>query len=109
MEKAKNIFVNALPIILMIALIPFFENDQTLAIIYVAIVAAAFYFKKEKNDLLIFGFGFFVMIISEYFFIFTGVEKFNRYSLLGVMPIWLPLLWGYGFVAIKRGVYILDK
>jgi hypothetical protein len=25
------------------------------------------------------------------------------------MPLWLPLLWGYGFIGIKRGVEIIDK
>ena len=52
-------------------------------------------------------FGFFAMIASEYLFISTGVEKFERNSLLGLMPLWLPFLWAYGFVAIKRAISIL--
>ncbi len=44
---------------------------------------------------------------SEYFFISTGVETFIRNSLFGVMPLWLPILWGYGFIAIRRGVEAL--
>jgi len=36
------------------------------------------------------------------------VETFVRNSLFGLMPLWLPFLWGYGFVAIKRGIKILE-
>jgi hypothetical protein len=25
------------------------------------------------------------------------------------MPLWLPFLWGYGFVAIKRSIEILSR
>ena len=49
------------------------------------------------------------MILSEAFFISTGVETFTRTSLLGIMPLWLPVLWGYAFVAIKRAILILDQ
>lgn len=48
------------------------------------------------------------MIISEFFFVSTGVETFVRNTLFGIMPIWLPFLWGYGFVDIKRAIQILD-
>ncbi len=53
--------------------------------------------------------GLIAITLSEYFFINTGVETFARQSLFGVMPLWLPLLWGYGFVAIKRSVKIIEK
>jgi hypothetical protein len=49
------------------------------------------------------------MLISESIFISTGVEKFERNSLFGLMPIWLPFLWAYGFIAIKRAVHIIEK
>ena len=48
------------------------------------------------------------MILSEMIFISTGVEIFVRNTLFGLMPLWLPFLWGYGFVAIKRGIKILE-
>jgi hypothetical protein len=49
------------------------------------------------------------MIISEFFFISTGVETFVRDSLCGMMPLWLPFLWAYAFVAMRRAMIILDK
>jgi len=48
------------------------------------------------------------MILVEGLFISTGVETFNRNSLLGIMPIWLPIIWGYGFVSIKRLIEIIE-
>ena len=49
------------------------------------------------------------MIVSEYLFISTGVETFNRNSLFGLMPLWLPFLWGYAFVVMKRVIVVLDN
>ena len=109
MKKIPALFLNTLPILIMIALIPLIQNDYLLSLIYLAIIVIAFYFKKTKNDLLILFFGFFIMIASEYFFISTGVETFQRNTLFGLMPLWLPILWSYGFVAIKRCIEILNR
>lgn len=108
MKKTTTIFINAIPILCMIGLIPLVVNDYILAFVYAIIIIIALAIKKEKSDLIILSFGLFAMIISEYFFVGTGVEVFKRNSLLGIMPIWLPILWGYGFVAIKRAVEILN-
>jgi len=107
--KLKVIFFNLIPIILMIGLIPLIKNDYLLAFVYILIIAISFFIKYEKKEYIFLLFGFFGMIISEYFFVSTGVETFNRNSLFGLMPIWLPLLWGYGFVVIKRAVNILEN
>jgi hypothetical protein len=109
MKKISLIFFNALPALVMLALIPFIKNDYNLAVVYILIIAAAFLVKREKNDMVVFIFGFFVMTIFEHLFVKTGVETFQRNSLFGVMPLWLPLLWAYGFVAIKRAINVLDE
>lgn len=93
----------------MIGLIPLVLNDYLLALIYAGIAAVSFFMKREKNDFVAYAFGLIVITISEYFFIQTGVEIFIRNSFLGVMPIWLPLLWAYAFVVIKRSLRILDR
>ncbi len=108
MNKISKIFFNTLPILIMVGLIPLVPNDYNLLLVYMLIIVAAIYAKREKNDLIVFVFGFFVMLIFENLFVKTGVETFNRNSLLGVMPLWLPLLWAYGFVAIKRAINALD-
>ncbi len=109
MNKVSQIILNAIPVLLMIGLIPLVHNDYVLTGIYAAIIVIALLIKRERNDLLVLVFGFFVMIASEYLFISTGVETFRRNSLLGLMPLWLPFLWAYGFVAIKRSVLILNS
>jgi hypothetical protein len=109
MKKAQKILTNSIPVLIMIALIPLIKNDYILTVIYIVIIV---YFlkliKATKNEIMILYFGFIVMIIFEYIFISTGVETFTRNSLFGVMPIWLPFLWAYGFVMISRSVKILD-
>ena len=106
--KVLKIFLNIIPVILMIAIIPIFTNDYLLTAIYVVIIAISLMFKYEKKDYLFLILGFLIMIISEYFFVSTGVETFTRNSLFGIMPLWLPFLWAYAFVIIKRAVIILN-
>jgi hypothetical protein len=93
----------------MIGLIPFVQNDYLLTLFYILIILVSFFVEREKHDLKVFIFGFLIMIISETFFINTGVEVFVRQSLFGTMPLWLPFLWGYGFVAISRSVKIISN
>jgi len=107
MQKAKFILLNILPVLLMIALIPLIKDDYALAVAYIVIIVAAFRIKRESKDFLVFSVGLVLLAISESIFISTGVETFNRVTLFGLMPIWLPILWGYAFVAIKRVVLII--
>jgi hypothetical protein len=107
-EKIKNISLNLIPIICMIILIPFFRNDYILLSLYILIIAISFFVKYEEKEYVLFVFGFFIMTVSEYFFVSTNIETFTRNTLFGVMPIWLPLLWAYVFVAIRRAINIID-
>lgn len=94
----------------MIGLIPVIQNDYLLTLIYIVIILGGIVkLNCTKKDLWVMLFGFIIMIISESIFISTGVEEFKRNSLFGIMPLWLPFLWAYGFVAIKRLTEIIDK
>ncbi len=106
-DKVQKIFLNAVPIILMIALIPLIKNDYFLGLVYLPIIVVFLLIKYEEKDLLVLIFGIVIMVFFEYIFIVTGVETFNRNSLFGIMPVWLPLLWGCAFVAMKRTINIL--
>lgn len=108
MKKITQIALNAVPVLLMVGLIPVVESDYVLTTVYILIIVVALFIKKEKNDLLLLVAGFFLMTLSEYLFVSTGVETFTRNSLFGLMPLWLPLLWGYGFVVMKRAINTLD-
>lgn len=109
LTKTKLIVTYCIPIVVMIGLIPFVLNDYVLTAIYILFTAALLFIKSEKNDLLAFLFGLVGITISEAFFVGTGVETFLRESLFGLMPLWLPFLWAYAFVTIKRSLRILDK
>ena len=93
----------------MIGLIVIVKNDYILAGIYLFIIAASLIIKYQAKDYLFFIFGFVLMIFAEILFVSTGVEEFVRNSFFGLMPIWLPVLWGYAFVVIKRVIVILNK
>lgn len=109
MKKTIKIFFHLVPILIMIGLIPLVQNDYLLTLYYIMIIILSLkIIKCTKNDFIVLLFGFVVMIIFEYFFITTGVEIFKRNSLFGLMPMWLPFLWSYGFVVIKRTVEILN-
>jgi hypothetical protein len=93
----------------MIGLIPLISDDILLTGLYIIISFIALKIQKEKHDLLIYSIGFCFMLISEALFISTGVETFQRRSLFGIMPLWLPFLWAYGFIAIRRAIHIIEK
>ena len=105
----KTILLYILSIAVMIALIPLIQNDFILAGAYVIFIAATLGIKREKNDWLFLVFGFIGLFCSEYFFISTGVETFDRHTLFGVMPVWLPFLWAYAFMIIARCIRVLDR
>jgi len=106
-NKITKIFINLIPILLMIGLIPVISNDYVLTLVYIVVIAIALFIKYEKQEYIFLLFGFFGMMIAEYIFTSTRVEVFVRDSLFGLMPIWLPFLWGYSFVVMKRAIKIL--
>lgn len=108
MKKFWDIFLSALPVLFMIGLIPIVQNDYVLTVIYFTTIVVLLLIKRTRHDLTVLAFGFGIMILSEYLFVSTGVETFERRTLFGLMPLWLPFLWAYGFVVIKRAIVILD-
>ena len=105
---AARILIIAFPVYFMIALIPFIKNDFMLTGIYLVIIAVSA-IRFDRKDLLFLVFGFFMLVCAEYFFLLTGVEVFERRTLFGVMPLWLPFLWAYIFVAMKRSLLVFEK
>ena len=105
---AARLIVIAAPVFFMITLVPYVRNDYVLAGIYLFIIAISA-IRYDRKDLIFLIFGFFMLFLAEYFFLLTGVEVFERHTLLGVMPVWLPFLWAYIFVAIKRSVLVFEQ
>jgi hypothetical protein len=108
-KKIISVTVESMPIFLMIGLIPLVQNDFYLTILYIVLTMCSFFIRYTKNDLLVYSIGFAAMTFFECIFILTGVETFIRNSLFGIMPLWLPFLWAYGFVVIKRAIAIIES
>jgi len=106
-QKVWEIVLATVPILLMLALIPVIGDDYLLTAVYIGIIVAALLVKTAPYDLLALFLGLLIMTAGETLFIATGVETFNRTSLFGIMPLWLPVLWAYGFVAIKRTIEVI--
>ena len=62
-DKTLHIFLNTLPVILMIILIPVFTNDYVLTCIYALIIVVSFIVKYDPKDYVFFLFGFVMMIV----------------------------------------------
>lgn len=107
MKKVWRIAAEAVPVLLMLSLIYVVSNDYLLAGLYVVIITISLLARYKLLDITALFLGMVIMTIGEVIFVSSGVEVFQSRSLFGVMPIWLPILWGYGFVAIKRAVKIL--
>lgn len=105
----SKILLYVIVIVIMINLIILIKNDYILTIIYLGIIIASITLKKERADLLILVIGFLGTLIGEYLFVSIGVETFNRASFFGIIPLWLPFLWSYIFLAMKRVFWILVK
>lgn len=104
-----KILLNALPPLVMILFVPYIQNDYLLFFVYTLIISALLFAKYERGEYIFFGFGFIVMTFFEWIFVNIGAEIFQRRSLFGIMPIWLPLLWAYSFIAIKRSVVAINS
>ena len=109
LKKIFLIMQESVPIFIMVALIPLVNNDYFLTYIYVVIIITALYIKRKTNDIVTMLVGFVAMTFFESIFIATHVEVFQRQSLLGIMPLWLPFLWAYGFIVIKRSLFIIES
>ncbi len=108
-ELIKKIVLESIPILIMLSLVYFIKDDHILALSYIFLIVGFFNVHYEKNDLKMFFLGLILMTFFEFVFLKVGIEKFNRTTLLNIMPIWLPLFWGYVFVVIKRVSLLLNE
>ena len=104
----KKIMLNIIPIIIMIGLIPLIKNDYYILLAYLIIIGICLKIHYEKKEYKLLITGLIFMFLAEFFFISTKVEIFTSQTLIN-MPIWLPILWGYGFIVIKRISYELIR
>lgn len=66
-------------------------------------------FHKDKTEFIIFAYGILIGIIVEVIGTqVSGYQSFTRPDFGGI-PMWLPIAWGYGFIAMKRIGLILKE
>ena len=62
MRKFYKIFLNCIPVLVMVAMIPLIMNDYLLALAYLIVILISFFIKIEKNEIKILILGFLLMI-----------------------------------------------
>ena len=105
----SRVLTSMLPVVVMIALIPLVRNDIVLAVIYTLFILVTLAIRQDRKDLVLLGVGLVIPTIGEILFVATGAEVFTRDVLIFGIPLWLPLLWGYVFVMMRRGVAALER
>ncbi len=101
-NKALNIFYEVLPMFCALIIFIFIKNEYLIALGVLALLLITFKIKYYKNEWKVYVFG----VLTGFFFEIAGdyiykLQYWENASLFGI-PIWLPLLWGYGFIFIRR-------
>src|SRR6056297_2282235 len=106
-KKYLYLFIN--PILFMICLW-FINNEFAIFFILLFFIGFSFWLKYEKKEIYLFLVGTLLGIILE-----LGGDYFNQMqywdsgSFFGI-PIWLPILWGFGAVYLRKfGNCIVNK
>lgn len=108
--KIKQLLFQLWPFIIGTIILTFTWNKEiisSLAFILIILI----YLKQDyyKNELFVLLFGIIIgALIELYGAYFVGFQIFN--SQYTKIPLWLPLAWGYAFVAMRRiGNIIVEK
>src|SRR3989344_8974930 len=101
-SKIKKSIIYFTFLAFMLSLIVFIKNDYLLTFIYLVFISIVLFVKPEKLDAFFAVGGLIGMTLGESIFLATGEETFTRTRLLGIMPLWLPFLWSFIFISIKR-------
>lgn len=103
MKKSWQIFIETLPILLGIILsYLLWRNSMLLFLVYLILTVGLILWRRDKKEFIIFGYGILIGFIVETIGTqISGYQSFTEPDFLGI-PLWLPIVWGYGFVAMKR-------
>jgi len=83
-----------------------YNSFLTLSLLLVWLIAIRLWYEKE--DILIFGFGALLGSIGEINCIAFGIWTYSNPNMLWI-PTWLPFLWGFVSVIIKRVYITMDQ
>ena len=110
MSKIVKVFIETLPILFGILLsYLFWQNNFLLLAIYLILTVVLILWRGDNTEFAIFAYGIIIGGIVEIIGTeVSGYQSFTNPNFFGV-PIWLPIVWGYGFVAMKRVGFILKN
>jgi len=98
----KNLIRDIISLIIFPIIFLITQNEFIISGFILFLAFIAFKIKYHKNEIKLFTIGIFLGIIMEIGgdLIFK-MQYWDNASFFGI-PIWLPLLWGYAFVFIRR-------
>lgn len=100
-DKLQKILKQLLPVFILLILFLFIKNEFLIAFLIILTMAIAFKIEYHKKEIYVVLFGLTLGILLELFGSLVLGFQYWKNTLL-VMPVWLPLAWGYGFVVIRR-------
>lgn len=102
-NKIKLLALELWPFLIGIIIMALFWRQEILAsILILVIIIIMFSIKYEKNEIYLYFLGVLIGAIVELWGqLIVHFQNFTQGLLLG-MPLWLPLVWGYAFIAMRR-------
>ena|ERR1035437_601189 len=109
MKKIKQITFELIPLLFIFIFLLYVKNEIAITILGIAVVAITFKFKYYKNEIELLVFGIIFGLFMECFASYVLEFQFWNHSLF-LIPMWLPLAWGYLFIVMRRiGDIIIGK
>ncbi len=81
---------------------------RTISIFSISVVLFYFLFLREKGDFLWFWFGAGIPIIANALIFTKWVPDVDMLNLI-TTPVWLPMIWGTTFVALRKFFLIITR
>lgn len=100
--KTKSLITELIPLLLAFVLQIYIHSELGLTLLIIVLLAGTWYISYTKREWLVFLMG---LIIGLLFEVGDGLiyrSQFWQQDTLWGVPLWLPVLWGYGFVFIRR-------
>lgn len=101
--KFKDLLIQLIPLFFAFIIFLFTKNEILITIGIIILILITFKIKHYPGEwkLVLTGIilGFLFETIGDTIY---KLQYWESATLLGLFPIWLPLLWGYGFIFIRR-------